>query len=384
MHLDVSRHFLGKPFILKLIDLASFHKLNVLHLHLTDDQGWRVPIGKYPRLVEVGAWRRESPAGHGREGRFDGVPHGGWYSRADLEEIVAYAARRYVTVLPEIDMPGHMLAAIAAYPELGNTGEQFEVSTEWGISDHVLNLDPTTIGFCTDVLDEVLDIFPSRYTHIGGDECPTSEWEAREEAQQLRRELGLADDKALQGWFTGCIAEFLTKRGRVLVGWDEILEAGTPAGSVVMPWRAQHYGLEAAEAGHDVVMAPMPWCYFDWSYVDDPREPLAIHPAISTERVYSYEPVPRELAPDLHHHIVGAQCTLWTEYVASDRHAEYMYFPRACAFAEVAWSPAERRWAEFEPRLARHLERLDALGVNYRPLDGPTPGQARTWADPAQ
>jgi hexosaminidase len=381
MLLDVSRHFLPKSFILKLIDLASFHKLNVLHLHLTDDQGWRVPIDKYPRLVEIGAWRRESPAGHWSEGegRFDGVPHGGWYSKSDLAEIVAYAARRFVNVTPEIDMPGHMLAAIAAYPELGNTGEQFEVCTRWGISDHVLNLEEPTIAFCTDVLDEVLEIFPSRYIHIGGDECPTSEWEASEAAQRLRRQLGLADGRALQGWFTGRIAAFLSGRGRVPVGWDEVLEPAAPAGMTVIAWRAQQLGLEAAEAGHDVVLQPMQWCYFDWSYADDPREPIAIFPETSVEKVYGFEPVPQELAPELHHHVLGAQCALWTEYVPNERHAEYMYFPRACAFAEVAWSPAAREWSEFEPRLRRHLARLDALGVNYRPLEGPTPGQARVW-----
>jgi hexosaminidase len=380
MLLDVSRHFLPKSFILKLIDLASFHKLNVLHLHLTDDQGWRMPIDKYPPLVEIGAWRRESPAGHWSEDRFDGAPHGGFYSKSDLAEIVAYAGRRFVNVLPEIDMPGHMLAAIAAYPELGNTGEQFEVGTRWGISEHVLNLDETTIGFCTDVLDEVLDIFPSRYIHIGGDECPTSEWEASEAAQRLRRELGVADERALQGWFTGRIAEFLSGRSRTPVGWDEILEAGSPAGAAAIAWRGQQFGLEAAEAGHDVVMQPMPWCYFDWSYADDPREPIAIFPETSVEKVYRYEPVPPALAPELQERILGTQCALWTEYVPNERHAEYMYFPRACALAEVAWSSAPREWTEFEPRLARHLERLDALGVNYRPLDGPTPGQARIWA----
>ena len=378
-HLDVARHFLGKQWILRLIDLLALHKVNVLHLHLTDDQGWRLPVDKWPRLTEVGAWRRESSAGHASEGRFDGVPHGGYYSKDDLREIVGYASVRHISVVPEIDMPGHMQAAVAAYPELGNGSGQWEVMTSWGISDHVLNLEASTLEFCRDVLTEVLEIFPSRYIHIGGDECPTVEWEQSEHAQRLKGELGVADERALQGWFTAQMAEFLTSRGRVLVGWDEILEGGPPPGSVVMAWRAQREGLAAAMAGLDVVMAPMQWLYFDWAYEDSPREPLAIWPGTSVQRVYEYEPVPQRLDPDRVHHVLGTQCQLWTEYVADPRHAEYLYFPRVSAFAEVAWSPADRDWPGFEERLVEHLTRLDALGVNYRPLDGPTPGQARVW-----
>ncbi|MGD0082539.1 MAG: beta-N-acetylhexosaminidase [Acidimicrobiales bacterium] len=385
VHLDVSRHFMPKGFVLKLIDLIALHKCNVLHLHLTDDQGWRIPIERYPRLVEVGAWRRESPVGHYRERRFDGTPHGGYYSTEDLREIVAYAAERFVAVLPEIDMPGHMVAAIAAYPELGNSGTQREVRTSWGISGHVLNLEPATLRFCKDVLDEVLDIFPWTYVHIGGDECPTTEWESSASAQSLMRDEGLETERQLQGWFTARIGEHLAARGRVLVGWDEILEGGAPAGAVVMSWRGEQGGVEAANAGHDVVMAPQQWLYFDWSYADDPREPIAICPAISVERVWSYAPVPDAIGEDQRHHVLGAQCQLWTEYVPNADHAEYLYFPRVCAFSELVWSgEASARgaeFAEFERRLGSHLARLDALGVNYRPLAGPTPGQARIWQD---
>jgi len=313
------------------------------------------------------------------------VPHGGYYSKADLAEIVAYAAERFVAVLPEIDMPGHMVAAIAAYPQLGNSAQQREVRSWWGISKHVLNLEAGTLAFCTDVLDEVLDIFPWTYVHVGGDECPTAEWESSESAQHLMRSEGLETERELQGWFTSRIGDHLLHRGRVLVGWDEILEGGAPPGAVVISWRGEEGGVEAACAGHDVVMAPQQWLYFDWSYADDPREPLAICPEISVERVWSYAPVPEAIPADKRHHVLGAQCQLWTEYVPNAEHAEYLYFPRVCAFAEVVWSgdSAGRGadFGEFERRLSSHLRRLDALGVNYRPLDGPTPGQARIWQD---
>jgi hexosaminidase len=383
MGLDVSRHFMPKDFILKLVDLASLHKLNVLHLHLTDDQGWRVQIDRYPCLTEVGAWRRESPLGHYREGRKDGVPHGGFYTKADLAEIVAYAARRFVTVVPEIDMPGHMQAAIASYPELGNTGRQLEVYTTWGVSDHVLNLEASTVRFCADVLEEVMDIFPGPYVHIGGDECPITEWEASPETHRLSQAYGLDGPQKFQGWFTARMSEVVAARGRALMGWDEILDAGAPPGALIAVWREDHAtraATEAARTGHDVVMSPEHWAYFDWAYSDSPNEPLAIRPAISVEHAYSFEPVPSGLPDEFAPHILGAQCQLWTEYVPTPSHAEYMYFPRACAWAEVTWSAGERTWEGFKPRLEEHMARLDALGVNYRPLNGPTPGQVRTWA----
>jgi hexosaminidase len=383
VHFDVARHFFPKSFVLRLVDLASLHKLNTLHLHLTDDQGWRFQVDRYPLLTEVGAWRRESPVGHYTDGLGDDTPHGGYYTKADLAEIVAYAARRFVTVVPEVDMPGHMLAAIASYPELGNTGRQFEVYTRWGISEHVLNLEERTIRFCTDVLDELTEIFPSPFIHIGGDECPTTEWEASPSARRLRESLGLTGAHGLQGWFSSRVAAALSAKGRVTVGWTEILEGGAPPGAVVMVWRgedARQVAVEAADAGHDIVMSPETWTYFDWAYTDRPEEPLAIRPAIDVADVYGFEPVPAGLPPGLEERILGTQCQLWTEYVPNSEHAEYMYFPRVCAFSEVAWSPREKRWDEFEPRLASHLARLDALGVNYRPLSGPTPGQARTWA----
>lgn len=384
VHIDVCRHFMPKAFVLKLIDLAAMHKCNVLHLHLTEDQGWRIPIEAYPRLTEVGAFRRESPVGHYEEGRFDDTPHGGFYSRDDLREIVAYARERQMTVLPEIDMPGHMVAAIASYPELGNTPDPVEVLTTWGICDHVLNLEESTIEFCKTVIDEVVELFPGGHFHVGGDECPTTEWKKSPRAQELMAANGFTEERQLQGWFTARMAEHLRERGRTLVGWDEILEGGAPEGAVVMSWRGEEGGVAAASAGHDVVMTPEQWLYFDWAYSDDPAEPVAIRPATTVERVYSYDPVSKAIPPEQRHHVLGAQCQLWTEYVPTPEHAEYMYFPRLSAFSEAVWSPAsEKSYAGFEKRLERHLGRLDAIGVNYRPLGGPHPGQARIWQDPA-
>ncbi len=379
VHLDVSRHFMPKPFVLRLIDAIAAHKCNVLHLHLTDDQGWRVPISRYPRLTEIGAWRRCSPG--------EREPHGGFYTAEDLGEIVAYAGERAVEVVPEIDMPGHMLAAIAAYPELGNDppgSPAREVHCEWGISEHVLNLEEPTIRFCTEVLDEIGEIFPSRYVHIGGDECPVEEWRASAPAQQLMRQHGFTTERQLQGWFTGRIVEHLAGRGKVAVGWDEILEGGAPPHAVVMSWRSEEGGIEAAAAGHDVVMAPQQWLYFDWASEHGEEEPRAIWAATTLERVYSYRPTPSEIPEGQADHVLGAQCQLWTEYVRTPEHAEYMYFPRVCAFSEAVWAPVgeERDYAGFERRLEGHLGRLAAMGLNYRPLAGPTPGQQRLWRPP--
>ena len=257
--------------------------------------------------------------------------------------------------------------------------------TEWGISEHVLNLEENAMRFCTDVLEEIMEIFPGKYVHIGGDECPTTEWESSPRAQLLCERLGLAGPQELQGWFTARMSQVVSAKGRRLVGWNEIVDAGAPKGSVILCWEGKNAwqaAVEAARAGLEVVMAPEPWCYFDWAYSDDSREPLAIRSAISVEQVYSLEPVPDDLEKDLEDRVIGAQCQLWTEYVVTPQHAEYMYFPRMCALAEVAWGGMDRDWGDFERRLAAHLPRLDALGVNYRPLEGPNPGQARTWPVP--
>lgn len=380
--LDVARHFMPKEFVLQLIDLLALHKLNVLHLHLTEDQGWRIEIPKYPRLTEVGAWRPETLVGHAHrpesEYTFDGTPHGGFYTQDDIREIVAYAAERFVTVMPEIDMPGHMLAAIAAYPELGNGLKPAKVWTRWGISEQILNVEDSTLDFCRDVLAEVMRLFPSQLIHCGGDEVPKAEWKVSPSAQRRIRELGLADENELQAWFTAQMATYLAEHGRRFVGWDEVLEGGGPAklpdDVVVMSWRGEEGGIQAAQAGLDVIMATRTHLYFDYyQSKDHEAEPLAIGGFTPLEKVYGYRPVPAALDADAAKHVLGAQCQLWTEYVPTVEHAQYMLFPRLCAFAETVWRDESQGIDDYavflNERLRPHLARLDALGVNYRPLD---------------
>ncbi len=372
--LDVGRHFMPKDFVLKFIDLLALHKLNVFHWHLTDDQGWRIEIKRYPRLTEVGAWRKETVVGHPRhhlKPEFDGTPHGGFYTQDEVREVVAYAQTRGVTVVPEIEMPGHAQAAIAAYPELGNTGELLPVYTTWGVNENVYNVEESTLQFLQNVLDEVLALFPSEFIHIGGDEVPKVQWESSPAAQARMRELGLKDAEALQSYFIRRMDAYLTERGRRLLGWDEILEGGLAANATVMSWRGVQGGIDAASAGHDVVMAPNSYLYLDY-YQSENRdaEPLAIGGFVPLEKVYSYEPVSAEIDAEKAHHVLGAQAQLWTEYIKTPAHVEYMAYPRLCALAEVTWTPAARKdYANFTTRLQTHLRRLAELGVNYRRLD---------------
>ncbi len=378
--LDVARHFMPKSFILQLIDLLALHKCNILQLHLTDDQGWRIEIGGYPRLTDVGAWRHDSPISGFLDAVTEESLQGGYYTRHDLDEIVTYASERHVRVLPEIDMPGHMVAAIAAYPAMGNGDAQLTVSPAWGVSTHVLNLKDETLRFCTDVLDEVMDIFPGQYVHVGGDECPTVEWTTSPRAQDIMREEGYSDERQLQGWFTTRIAAHLARRRRHLVAWDDILEAGAPHDAILMAWQDEARGVAVAAAGHDVVMVPQQWLYFDRSESADANEPVGFPEVTTLEEVYLYDPVPEAIPPSDRHRVLGAQCQLWTEFVATPRQAEYRYFPRLCAFAEIVWTietpERPKSYSEFEARLRRHLERLAAIGVNFRPLEGPFPGQS--------
>ncbi|MBP2475058.1 hexosaminidase [Crossiella equi] len=377
--LDVARHFLPKDGVLRYLDLLAAHKFSVLHLHLTDDQGWRMEVERYPRLTEVGAWRERSGVGPWQHGNYDGRPHGGFYTKDDLREIVGYAAGLGITVVPEVDVPGHTQAAIAAYPELGNLDQPIGVWTRWGINDNVLNVRDETVQFFKNVLDEVVEVFPSEVIGIGGDEVPLVQWRRSAEAQRRMAELGLSDEAGLHGWFLRQLAEHLLGHGRKSYCWDEIAEVGElPSGLVVASWRGEEAGAAAAEAGHGVVMCPEQRVYLDHRQSEHPEEPIPVGFVHTLTDVYGYEPVPEGLPPDAAANVLGAQANLWTEHLDSPRRLDYAAFPRLSAFSEVVWSPAGRDEADFLHRLTEHhLPRLAALGVEYRPLDGPRPWQRR-------
>ena len=370
-HLDVGRHFFSVEEVCKFIDLLALHRLNVCHLHLTEDQGWRIEIKKYPRLTEVGSIRESTLIGHfeDRPRRYDKTPYGGFYTQEDIKKIVDFAARRHITLVPEIDMPGHMVAAITAYPELGNFNIQTRVRCHWGISQSVLNVEESTVDFMKDVLDEVMDLFPGRFIHVGGDEAPKFEWSESERAQERMAELGLKSEDELQSWFIRQMDAHITAAGRRLIGWDEILEGGLAKGATVMSWRGEVGGIEAINQGHDVVMAPYEKVYFDY-YQAEPtdKEPLAIGGMTKLETVYGYEPIPKEISPDKRHLVLGAQGQLWTEYMSTMHHVEYMGFPRICALSEVLWmNPADKDYPDFLERLKAHRSRLRLLTVNAHP-----------------
>ena len=378
-HLDVSRSFMPKEFVKKYIDLLALHKLNRFHWHLTDDQGWRIEIKKYPLLTAIGAWRRNSLVGVQRgyadttQWVYDNVPHGGFYTQDDVREVVAYAAARFITVVPEIEMPGHAQAAIAAYPWLGNTGQQLEVLTHWGVDQNILNPSDSAIHFMQDVLTEVLALFPSRWIHTGGDEAPKAQWQTSPVAQARIGELGLHSENELQSWMTAKMSQWLAGRGRSLIGWDEILEGGMEGlapNAVVMSWRGIDGGIAAAQAGHDVVMTPTSNTYFDYYQSQDlAKEPLAIGGFLPLETVYAYEPVPPALDSVQAKHVLGTQGQIWTEYQRNPKNVEFMVFPRLVALAEVAWTPAGlKNYGDFTARLTKHFARLAVLDVNYRPL----------------
>ena len=359
--LDTARHFFPVEFVKRYIEQLSFHKMNVFHWHLTEDQGWRIESRRHPELTDIGAWRSGTL-----------VRYGGFYTQEQVREVVAFAAERHVTVVPEIEMPGHCLAALAAHPELSCTGGPFAVSPIWGVREDVFCAgNDAVFTLLEDVIDEVLPLFPSPFFHVGGDECPKVRWKACPKCQARMRAEGLADEDALQSWFIRRIERIVNARGKRLVGWDEILEGGLAPNATVMSWRGVEGGIEAARQGHDVVMSPTTHCYLDYRQSEQPdREPPAIDAYLPLEKVYSYEPVPSELAPEQGQHVLGVQGNLWTEYVPTPEHAEYMSWPRACALAEAGWSTAGvRGWKDFRRRLGVHLGRLDALGVKYRALD---------------
>ncbi|MER5962492.1 beta-N-acetylhexosaminidase [Streptomyces sp. NPDC002057] len=383
--LDVSRHFTPKEDVLRYLDLLAAHKLNVFHFHLTDDQGWRIEIKRHPRLTEVGSWRARSRWGHRASPLWDDTPHGGFYTQDDIREIVAYAAERHITVVPEIDLPGHSQAAISAYPELGNTDvvdtAALTVWDTWGVNPNVLAPTEAVLRFYEGVFEEVLDLFPSTFVHVGGDECPKDQWKASPAAQARIEELGLADEDGLQSWFIRHFDRWLTARGRRLIGWDEILEGGLADGAAVSSWRGYGGGIAAAEAGHDVVMCPEQQVYLDHRQAPGEDEPMPIGYVRTLEDVYRFEPVPPGLSPEAAAHILGTQANVWTEVMQNRARVDYQVFPRLAAFAEVAWSalpaPEARDYPGFERRMRTHYRRLDALGVDYRPPAGPHPRQRR-------
>jgi len=359
MHLDVGRHFMPKAFIKTYIDLMARYKMNIFHWHLTDDQGWRIESRQHPKLTEISAWRTEN-----------GKSYGGYYSQDDVREIVEYAQERYITVVPEIEMPGHSLAVLAAYPELSCTGGPFEVPTTWGVFDDVFCAgNENAFTFLEHVLTEVFDLFPGPYIHIGGDECPKTRWKNCPKCQERIRQEGLKDEKELQSFFIQRIGRFLAEHDKHLVGWDEILEGGLAPDATVMSWRGVQGGITAAKLGHPVVMTPESHCYFDhYQSSDFLNEPKAFEGhVLPLETVYAFEPVPAELPPEMARYVLGAQGNVWTEYIPDSKQAEYMILPRMCALAEVVWSATHHRELKpFLARLADHYAYFDAVGLRYR------------------
>ncbi|TLY62009.1 MAG: beta-hexosaminidase [Gammaproteobacteria bacterium] len=367
--LDSARHYQSPDFILELIDWMALHKLNVLHWHLTDDQGWRLEIQKYPRLTAVGAWR--VPAGTAAAADIDPSTgrarlYGGLYSQDAVRRIVAHAADRNVTIVPEIEMPGHATAAIVAYPQLGSTDHPPpSVPADWGIYTNLYNVEETTFAFLEDVLDEVMALFPGEYIHVGGDEAVKDQWVASARVQARMRELGVPNDQALQGYFTRRIEKYLNAHGRRLIGWDEILEGGIAAGATVMSWRGTNGAISAASAGHDTVLSPWPTLYFDNRQGGGPAEPPGRGRIVSLEDVYRFDPLPEALASQ-RQHVLGLQANVWTEHIRTEDRVAYMTFPRAAAVAEIGWSAPERRqWRGFLQRLPAELARYQALGMRY-------------------
>ena len=367
LHLDVSRHFFSVDEVKRFIDLMVLYKFNTFHWHLTDDQGWRIEIKKYPRLTEIGAVRDSTVIGHYSDSprKYEVEEYKGFYTHEDIREVVKYAANRYVTVVPEIEMPGHSRAALAAYPEYSCTGEQQPVPGLWGIFDDIYCSKEETIVFMQDILSEVLELFPSKYIHIGGDEAPKTRWKACDKCQAVIRENELHDEHELQSYFIRRMDEFLTGKGRKLIGWDEILEGGLSPNAAVMSWRGEKGGIEAAKQGHYVVMSPTTYCYFDYYQSSHDAEPLAIGGFLPLEKVYKYSPVPESMPADAAPYVLGGQANLWTEYIPNMDHLEYMAYPRALALAQGLWCADKPNYRTFlDSYLTYHEEYLERHGVN--------------------
>jgi len=372
MHLDVSRHFFPVEFIKEYIDHLAMLKMNTFHWHLTDDQGWRIEIKQYPYLTKKGAYREETLIGHYNDDpqQFDGKRYGGFYTQEEVKEIVAYATERHVTVIPEIEMPGHSQAAIHAYPALGCTGKQVPVATKWGVFENIYCPKEGTFTFLKNVLDEVMPLFPSEYIHIGGDEAPKEQWKACGDCQKLISEKNLKDEHGLQSYFIREIEKHVNSKGKKIIGWDEILEGGLAPNATVMSWRGTQGAVAAANQGHDVILTPTSHAYFDYYQATYEDEPLAIGGYLPLKKVYSFNPIPKKLqGTDAAKHVLGAQANIWTEYMQTENQVEYMAFPRMLAMGEVVWSGPtenlEKDYPEFLSRVEPFMNRLDVLDINY-------------------
>lgn len=364
--LDVGRHFFGVDYVKRFIDYIALHKMNTFHWHLTEDQGWRIEITKYPKLTEVGAYRDGTIIGHHPGTGNDNIRYGGFYTQEEIKDVLEYAKKRHITVVPEIEMPGHAGAALASYSYLGCTGGPYEVSQTWGVHKDVYCAgNDSVFTFLEGVLDEVMELFPSEYIHIGGDECPKDAWKVCPKCQKRIKELGLKDEHELQSYFIQRIEKYVNSKGKKIIGWDEILEGGLAPNATVMSWRGEKGGIEAAKQDHDVIMTPTTYVYFDYAQQKN-EDSLVIGGYLPIEKVYGYEPVPQVLNDAQKKRILGGQANVWTEYMSNPRKVEYMIFPRVAALSEVLWSPAKsRNWDDFKKRLPLQLKRYDLWGTNY-------------------
>jgi hexosaminidase len=369
MHLDVSRHFFPTEFVKQYIDYLALHKMNTFHWHLTDDQGWRIEIKKYPKLTTLGGFREGTLIGHygAKVPEYDNVRYGGFYTQEQIKEVVKYAQDRYITVVPEIEMPGHALAALTAYPELSCTGGPFKVGQTWGVYDDIFCAgNEQTFAFLQDVLTEVMPLFPSKIVHIGGDEAPKTRWKTCPKCQARIKAEHLKDEHELQSYFVQRMEKFVNTKGKTIMGWDEILEGGLAPNAAVMSWRGMEGGTTAAKQKHQVVMTPGEFVYFDHAQGDPALEPLNIGGYLPLEKVYAFEPTPKELTADEKKYILGAQANVWTEYIPTTQQVEYMVLPRMSALAEVLWTPAsQKNWESFKVRMQPQYQRYAALGANY-------------------
>jgi hexosaminidase len=367
MHLDVGRHLFSVEFIKKYIDALAMLKFNTFHWHLTEDQGWRIEIKKYPKLNTIAAYRDSTLAGHytDKPRKYNKIRYGGYYTQEQVKDIVNYALEREITIIPEIEMPGHSKAAIAAYPNLSCKEKSVNVATLWGVFEDIYCSKEETFKFLEDVIDEVVDLFPGKYIHIGGDEAPKTRWEKCKNCQSVIKRESLKDEHELQNYFISRMEKYINSKGKKIIGWDEILEGGLAPNATVMSWRGVSGGIKAANMKHDVIMTPNATCYLDHYQSKDKNEPLAIGGYTPLEEIYNYEPIPEELDSESSKYIIGAQGNVWTEYMSTSEYVEYMVFPRIFALSEVVWSKNKSNFEEFTSRVISFFDRLDKLDINY-------------------